>query len=213
MPCAAPTSCAAVASAPNSKANAVSADQPSPDASTAKTFRLGSTDSCSAPTLASATSPSPASSTRPAVAASTARGTHGGCATVAMSSPDASAPTRSSSPSRIGATATDSTTGPGTHQRPSRSMATTRSTGWASMPSNFSGTISAVTPRSVSWAHTLRAGAVSPSAHDRTAVGRSAAPRAASMLAAKSRCCSSISKFTSIYFRGRPSSRSAMMLR
>ena len=57
---------------------------------------------------------------------------------------------RSSSASKTGATAMDSVTGPGTHQRPSRSAATTRSTGWAPMPSNFSCTTSAVTPRSAS---------------------------------------------------------------
>ena len=56
------------------------------------------------------------------MSASTARGTCGGIATVAISSPDARAALRSSSASRIGATAMDSVTGPGTHQWPSRSQ-------------------------------------------------------------------------------------------
>src|ERR1700752_1699588 len=85
----------------------------------------------------------------------------------------------------------DAATGPGTRQRPSRSIATTRSTGCASMPSNRSGTARAVTPRSASCAQTLRPGAVSPPAQARTAFGTSAAASAASILAAKSRCCAS----------------------
>ena len=46
------------------------------------------------------------------------------------------------------------------------------------MPSNFSGTIRAVTPRSASVDHTLRPGPVSPAAQARTAAGTSAAPSA-----------------------------------
>ena len=56
------------------------------------------------------------------------------------------------------------------------------------MPSNSSGTASAVTPRSASVAHTLRPGPVSPADQARIAAGTSAAARAPSMLAAKSRC-------------------------
>ncbi|EUA23780.1 hypothetical protein I553_5687 [Mycobacterium xenopi 4042] len=153
--------------------------------------RLGSMQSCRSPTLASLTRPWWAKSTRPAASASTARGICGGTAAVAISSPVASDAHRSSSASRIGATATDSVTGPGTHQRPSRSNATTRSTGCASMPSNRWGTMRAVTPRSANRAHTLRPGPRSPAAQARTAPATSAAANAASMLAAKSRCCGS----------------------
>ena len=68
------------------------------------------------------------------------------------------------------------------------------------MPSNSSGTFSAVTPRSARVDQTLRPGAASAAfstpPHARTAAGTSAAPNAASMLAAKSRCDSSNSKNT-----------------
>ena len=88
--------------------------------------------------------------------------------------------------------------------------------GGRSMPSNSSATASAVTPRSASVAHTLRPGsgvAVGPGAHRARARRRRRAR--ASMLAAKSRCCSSSLELhvVSLGSRGRPSSRSAMMLR
>src|SRR5690349_9092159 len=63
------------------------------------------------------------------------------------------------------------------------------------MPSYSSATAKAVTPRSARVAHTLRPGSTSPAPHARTAAGTFAAPSAASMLDAKSRCWSSISKF------------------
>src|SRR3954451_11801953 len=72
------------------------------------------------------------------------------------------------------------------------------------MPSWRSGTASAVTPRSASCVHTLRPGALSPRAHARTAPGTSAEASAASILAAKSRCWSSSSKFMSLSFPWQP---------
>ncbi len=195
MACPAPTSWAAVASAPNSYARAVSALWPSPRGETSNSRRVGSTESCGEPGVASRTVPCSASRTSPAKSAATARGTAGGMARVAISSPLPSAAERSSSASRIGATAIDSVTGPGTAHRPSRSQATTTSTGCASSPSNFSDTSSAVTPNSLSRFQMASAGAVSPLAQARTAPGTSAAPSAASILAAKSRCSESRANF------------------
>ncbi|SHU64222.1 Uncharacterised protein [Mycobacteroides abscessus subsp. abscessus] len=105
---------------------------------------------------------SSAMSTSPAMSASRARGAIGGAATVAINSPEArrvdgSAPS-SWLDSNTGATATDSTTGPGTAHLPKPSRATTRSTGCAPMPSYFSDTARAVTPSSASVDHTARPG-------------------------------------------------------
>ena len=83
------------------------------------------------------------------------------------------------------------------------------------MPSNFSGTISAVTPRSASCAHTLRPGAgiaLCPRAH-RTgqiggAEGRVDAGREVALLFVQIEF-----HFDFLLSRGSPSSRSAMMLR
>ena len=196
-------SCAAVASTPTSKARPTAAGRGAPSAVTSKSRRVGSTDECPAPASASQTAPSAATSTRSATSAPTARGTSGGIATVAIRFPEASAATRSSPASSTGATAMDSVTGPGTHQRPSRSQATTRSTGCAPRPPNSSGTDSAVTPRSANRDHTARPGRVSPCAHIRSAAGISAVPIAASMLAAKSRCSAARVNFIGVPSAGR----------
>ena len=80
-------------------------------------------------------------------------------------------------------------------------------------PSNFSGTISAVTPRSASCAHTLRPGAVSPCAHARTAAGRSAAPERGVDAGGEVALLFVELEPHFAFSRGRPRSRSAMMLR
>ena len=194
--CPAPISCAAVASTPKSNARPTSAGRGPPCAATSKSRRVGSTEACLIPVDASLTTPSAATSTRPANSAPTALGTVGGSATVAIRSPEASAADRSSCASRIGATAMDSVTGPGTHQRPKRSQASARSTGCAPTPPNRSDTASAVTPRSPNIDQIARPGPVSPCAQARFAAGTSATPIAASMLAAKSRCSADKLNFT-----------------
>lgn len=215
MACAAPTSWAAVASTPNSNARSTSASRTAPDAVTSNSFRAGSTDSCCVAAVASLTEPSCASSTSPALSASSARGTCGGSATVTTSSPAASAALRSSPRNRTGATATDSTTGPGTHQRPSRSAATTRSTGVASMPSYSSATISAVTRVGERGPHLAAVGGVTFGPRPDRGGDVGGAQRG---IDARGEIALLIVEFEvhlacPFGSRGRPSNRSAMMLR
>ena len=83
------------------------------------------------------------------------------------------------------------------------------------MPSNFSGTASAVTPRSASVAHTLRPGAVSPAAQARTAAGHVGGAQCGVDAGREVALLFVEGELHSVFglSLGRPSSRSAMMLR
>ena len=182
---------------------------------TSNSFRLGSTDSCCVAGGAVTHFTVDGHQEQPAASASTARGTCGGSATVAITSPAASAALRSSSASRTGATAMDSVTGPGTHHRPRHSAATTRSTGCASIPSNFSGTASAVTPRSASAPIPCGQGRCRPRP-TREPRRADRPPPARRRCLPRSRAAARLDRIhlaCSLGSRGSPNSRSAMMLR